>query len=419
MKPTTPILILLLLLAGSLNAQLPYRLGSKVADMAVSPVLNRAEPATRFDSLRGRLTILDFFGTWCTPCIRALPRLQAIQEKNPDAVRVVLVSTESPAKLRSFVTQRSVRLPLIVDSTESFTQRFAPPTYPYTLVLDAGGSIISVTEAENITDGAIANWLSQGGDSAAIHSPSAAHVPVPAPRRRSSDPVLQLSQDFVYAARTGEKIDGFLERLRNLSQGDLKNSLTNDNARKAFWINLYNGFVQESLRKNPARFAVRKEFFTSKEFYVAGHALSLDDIEHGILRRSKSRSGGVAYIHIALPDAFEVAQRVDKVDYRIHFALNCGAKSCPPIAFYSPDDMDKQLDLATDNYLHNEVVSSPSDNIVDVPAVMGWYRNDFGGNKGIRKLLAEKGLIQPGAKPNLRYQPYNWTLELETKILNN
>ena len=38
---------------------------------------------------------------------------------------------------------------------------------------------------------------------------------------------------------------------------------------------------------------------------------------------------------------------VDVIDFRIHFALNCGAKSCPPIAFYSYDKINDQLDLAT------------------------------------------------------------------------
>ncbi|RYZ19935.1 MAG: DUF547 domain-containing protein [Chitinophagaceae bacterium] len=412
------LIVLLLLCCASLPAQAPYRLGSRVADMPLAPVLNRAEPATRFDSLRGRITILDFFGTWCAPCVRALPHLQALQDKYPDSLRIVLVSTESPAKLRAFLAKNPLRLPLVSDSTEAFTARFAPPSYPYTLVLDAGGNIIDVTQSGSITDGALAYWLSKNSNVAAAGTNANTTPGAAPPARRSADPVMQLSQDFVYAARTGEAIDSFERRLRDLTGAELKSALTDDKTKKAFWINLYNGFVQALLRKDTTHYNRRREFFSTKRFYVSGHALSLDDIEHGILRRSRTWSGGVAYIRVALPDVFETAQRVDKVDYRIHFALNCGAKSCPPIAYYSPADIDKQLDVATNNYLRNEVVSSPSDNIVDVPAIMGWFRNDFGGKPGIRKLLQEKGFIRAGANPNLRFQPYNWTLELNTKTIN-
>ncbi|RYY92510.1 MAG: DUF547 domain-containing protein, partial [Chitinophagaceae bacterium] len=292
MKVGTTILFLLLC-CNILTAQTPYRLGSKVADVALSPVLNRSEPSTRFDSLRGRITILDFFATWCVPCIRALPRLQELQDKNPDVLRVVLVATESPAKLRAFLARNPVRLPLVVDSAEAFSARFAPPSYPYTLVLDSAGSIVAVTEAGLISDAALSYWLSKNSDGATANnsapSAPAASSAVPAPSRRSANAVVQLSQDFVYAARTGEPIDGYLTRLRNLAPADLKSALPNDDAKKAFWINLYNGFVQASLRKDPSRYNRRKEFFTDKTFNVAGHDLSLDDIQHGILRRSRTR----------------------------------------------------------------------------------------------------------------------------------
>ena len=78
--------------------------------------------------------------------------------------------------------------------------------------------------------------------------------------------------------------------------------------------------------------------------------MSLDDIEHGILRRSKIK-WSEGYFNKLFPSKFEKENRVNKVDYRIHFALNCGARSCPPIAFYDPEKLDKQLDVATMIYL--------------------------------------------------------------------
>ena len=63
-------------------------------------------------------------------------------------------------------------------------------------------------------------------------------------------------------------------------------------------------------------------------------SFSLDDIEHGILRRN-------ARNHIEVGDS-KLTHMVDKVDYRIHFALNCGAQSCPAIAFYTIASLEKR-----------------------------------------------------------------------------
>jgi thiol-disulfide isomerase/thioredoxin len=72
-----------------------------------------------------------------------------------------------------------------------------------------------------------------------------------------------------------------------------------------------------------------------------------------------------------------------KVDYRIHFALNCGAKSCPPIVYYSPEKLDQQLE-------------------------------DFGGKKGMREILKSHNIIPEAANPKIKFKDYNWTLELST-----
>merc|ERR1712020_23232 len=42
------------------------------------------------------------------------------------------------------------------------------------------------------------------------------------------------------------------------------------------------------------------------------------------------------------------------VDPRIHFALNCGAKSCPPIKTFTGDEVEEQLEVATQAYLESE-----------------------------------------------------------------
>jgi hypothetical protein len=103
------------------------------------------------------------------------------------------------------------------------------------------------------------------------------------------------------------------------------------------------------------------------------------------------------------------------VDPRIHFALNCGAKSCPPIAAYTPDGIDDELDVATESYLSGTVRYEPDAGllgrgVVHVPRLMLWYRGDFGGKSGILALLRAFDQVPEGARPRLKHLAYDWSL---------
>lgn len=229
---------------------------------------------------------------------------------------------------------------------------------------------------------------------------------------KTTNSTVALSQDFMYAARTGEDASGLAEQLRSLDYTVLHSTLQTDVEKKAFWMNLYNGFTQYLLRQEPGRYKNRGRFFKSRQIIVAHHKFSLDDIEHGILRRSKIKLS-LGYLDKPFPKKVEKELRVDKLDSRIHFALNCGAKSCPPIAFYSPENLDRQLELATKAYLSGEVQVNEKKNQATVPAVMGWFRHDFGGKKGMRDLLRNHGYTAVNASTRIRFNDYDWSLYLE------
>lgn len=192
--------------------------------------------------------------------------------------------------------------------------------------------------------------------------------------------IIETSQQLLLQAKTHEPTDSFVEVMKNIPQKLLWQQLKNDNDKKTFWINLYNAYTQIILSKNPGKYKNRSSFFGSPQISIAGKQLSLDDIEHGILRHSKIK-WSLGHLNKWSPSAFEKEQRVATVDYRIHFALNCGAKSCPPIAFYKPEQIDRQLDMATKAYLQREAEYNEAESTVALPAIMGWFRGDFGGKK--------------------------------------
>lgn len=72
---------------------------------------------------------------------------------------------------------------------------------------------------------------------------------------------IDLSQKFVYSARTGEDVEEYLIKLKNADEKLLKQQLTGDDSKKAFWINVYNAYTQVILRKDPNRYNNRNNFF--------------------------------------------------------------------------------------------------------------------------------------------------------------
>jgi hypothetical protein len=224
----------------------------------------------------------------------------------------------------------------------------------------------------------------------------------------STDPV-GLSMDLLLAVRTDETTRTIEDALARLGPDTLVSALPTDAHRLAFWLNVYNAYAQLLLERHPGEYERgRRRFFGHEAIPVAGEWLSLDTIEHGILRRSQSNLG-LGYLPRLFPSAFERRHRVDERDWRIHFALNCGAKSCPPIRTYEPSEIDAQLDLATESYFQQEVAYDPDAGVVRVPRLMLWYRGDFGGGSGILETLREYGSLPDGANPTVRYRKYDWS----------
>lgn len=407
--------ILFIFQASFVSAQDGYKTGDAVQNFPINKILNHDKTATTFHALTDEITIVDFFGTWCVPCIKAIPQLVKIQEKFKDKLTVILVSNEEEARLQKFLAARKdFAFPIVSDNDNNITNLFQPPAYPYTVII-RDGKVIAITEAEKITDEAITNWMK--GEKQSMEEPKTTSVPttnyneVMNTKTRSKNALVKLSQDYIYAAKTGESTVMFEKQLSSITLADLRNQLSTDDEKKAFWINLYNGYVQAALQKNPDAYKSRSAFFKSKQLSVAGLQLSLDDIEHDFLRRSKIKwSGG--YLGKLFPGKTAKQLRVDQLDYRLHFALNCGAKSCPPIAFYNPESLDQQLDIAATAYLTGEAEYDKESNTVKLPAIMGWFRKDFGGKKGMIRLLKEKAIIPTDADPKIKFKSYDWTLYL-------
>jgi len=198
-------------------------------------------------------------------------------------------------------------------------------------------------------------------------------------------------------------------------------------AKLAFFINVYNALVIHGTveQGRPGNMYSRYKFFANTAYSIGGHIFSLNDIENGILR-ANSRSFGTLYIRPFGEGDPRLSLALERAEPRIHFALNCGAKSCPPIKTYSADSIEDELDLATASFLENPegVDVDAEGEVVVLSKLFQWYRADFGEStnamvKWVKKRVKDetkrKAISEFLRKANdedrdvkVRFLPYDW-----------
>lgn len=189
---------------------------------------------------------------------------------------------------------------------------------------------------------------------------------------------MKISPEFASFVEYSQILPTFsLERLMLLS----------NEQKMSFFINLYNVLILHANciigfpDNNPES---RTNFFrgiTGAIYNIGGYNFSPDDIEHGILRSNKYHPSG-GQQHGTYFDVNDLRGKLalPKLDPRIHFILNCGATSCPPIRVCG-DDPEKVLKSAAVSYLTSQEIKIDfSCRTLSMPKLLFWYGEDFGKN---------------------------------------
>lgn len=200
--------------------------------------------------------------------------------------------------------------------------------------------------------------------------------------------------DYGRIKNQADKLESYLEILAGARPDELK-----PDEKMAFYINLYNAWtVKLILEKYPDLKSIKdlgtlfKSPWKKKIVRVNNKRISLDEVEHGILRP-----------HFKDP--------------RIHFAVNCASKGCPPLRSepYSGITLDAQLDDATTSFLNDTTRNRMEGNVLHVTKIFKWFKQDFQG--GIVKFILKyaktdlkKALTENKNKITVKYLDYDWSL---------
>lgn len=196
----------------------------------------------------------------------------------------------------------------------------------------------------------------------------------------------------------------------------------NENTRTAFCINLYNMMIKHAFVKQgiPRSFLSKAKFFYKPKYNIGGHLFSFSDLEGGILRANRRQpyTWSKPFGSSDPRRAFALTE----CDPRIHFALNCGASSCPPVKTFTGEALDEELQIVAMAFCEDSanLCFAPDGNTVYLSKIFDWYEGDFGDSKSARlQLIASwlrgdkraklEEIIRLGAQ--IRRLPYDWSTD--------
>jgi hypothetical protein len=171
------------------------------------------------------------------------------------------------------------------------------------------------------------------------------------------------------------------------------------NEQIAYWVNAYNAFtIRLILNHYPVQSIkdigskIKIPFVTTpwadKFFSIAGEKMSLDNIEHGILRKK-----------------FD--------DPRIHFTLVCASISCPRLRneAYAAAQLDKQLDDQGRDFLNNPAKNKVGKSAAQLSKYFDWYKGDWQQNgQSVVKWVNRYATTKMDDDAKITYLDYNWSL---------
>ncbi|MBP7273892.1 MAG: DUF547 domain-containing protein [Saprospiraceae bacterium] len=165
-------------------------------------------------------------------------------------------------------------------------------------------------------------------------------------------------------------------------------SAWSQNEQLAFWINAYNAFTLKLVLDNyPIKSITQLHNgnpWDVKWIKIGTQTYSLNIIEHDIIRKKFG-------------------------DPRIHFALDCAAKSCPPLlnTAYTADKLQQQLSQQTAKFINHKKFNTFTTKSAKISKIFQWYANDF---NNLTTFLNQYLKIPLLAETKIQYFEYDWSL---------
>lgn len=153
-------LIIWLTLTAHLVVGQQLNIGDKVPNASID-LISPINEMTSLNDMKGKVVILDFWATWCGPCISNMAHLDSLHKKFAGALEIIAVSHEERGRLERFAKKRPVSFEYALSSDGILQDLFPHRVIPHSVIIDKSGVVRAITNPQNIDATVIQAVLNQ------------------------------------------------------------------------------------------------------------------------------------------------------------------------------------------------------------------------------------------------------------------
>ena len=151
------VVLSLLLAAGCDRGDHPEQIGNRAPDFTVAD----GNRSLQLSSYRGKVVVLNFWASWCAPCIEEIPSLNQLQREMPQLVVLGVDLDEDPTAYHQFLADHPIDFTTIRDAQRHSNALYGTFRFPESFVIDRRGQIRrKFISAQDWTSPEIVNYLS-------------------------------------------------------------------------------------------------------------------------------------------------------------------------------------------------------------------------------------------------------------------
>lgn len=135
--------------------------GDQLPDLIIKNIINAPVKQIAINDLKAdKITILNFWGTWCSPCIPEMDKLAKLQSANAKKIQVIAISNDMPERLQKYLTDRPSSIWLSSDTSYFLYRLFGFASVGYCAIIGTDKKVIALVEADSVNQKMIDRLLS-------------------------------------------------------------------------------------------------------------------------------------------------------------------------------------------------------------------------------------------------------------------